>query len=331
MDLRITGTLVPDATGIYTERGTYNGEFYYGRMDDAYYVWSTGFDQWVLSTLPGNPSVHSWIKNSANVIGTYDPWLVATGIATSYIMTWHDYLQAEWQFDENGAGNTFADSKAGLFPLITPSPTITSDYSVVGKFGRGFCPNKIVAVPPYPRTAELADNELVYNEFSLRFWMQVNPITATSIYIFQRNTGGGIRTSYVPFIRYGVGNIGIFVSHAVNTSFGYSIDKGAGYYEDGVWREYLISFKKQVSTPRIKIFINGIDETDYASEASYDEDVLADVLSRFMIAGTVESDYAEYALDRLQIFNKAMVPNDFIGNELIDENLIYPGLSQLRL
>jgi hypothetical protein len=331
MNLRVTGTLVPDATGIYTERGTYNGEPYYESLDDLWFIWWTG-SQWILSTACGNPSVHSWIRNYINVIGDYDPYLVTSGIATvaSYIMGWRDYLKAEWEFNEVGSETQLADSKAGLYPIILPGTTVASDYTVAGKFAAGFCPNKIVSVSPYPRTAELALTDLVWNEFSLRFWMKINQIISTSIQLFSRETGGGTLNSYYPGLRIDEGDIMLGVGHGGGiASVGYSIDKGVGYYIDGVWREYLLSFKKQAATPRIKIFINGIDETNYARETSYDLDVYADVYSRFMIAGTVDSDYAEYALDRLQVFDKAMVPADFLGTEIIDQSLIYPGVPQL--
>jgi hypothetical protein len=78
----ITGTLSPDCTGNYYVNGSYGGYAKYTRADEAYELWQTSATQYVISTAAGDPSVHSWVKNSAGITGSYAAWLSATGTAT---------------------------------------------------------------------------------------------------------------------------------------------------------------------------------------------------------------------------------------------------------
>lgn len=110
-------------------------------------------------------------------------------------------------------------------------------------------------------------------------------------------------------------------------SFGHSNIKAINYYMDNIWREFLFTFKKQVGTPRIRIFINNVDETDYAAEVSYNENTKTG--DGFFGVGDGISEFEEFVIDRLQIFNKVMVPDDFIGNELVNQSLIYLNIPQL--
>jgi hypothetical protein len=78
--LKVTGTLSPDATGVYVENGTYNGEPAYER---AYWIWyhSSGF--WSITVDQGFFPDVVWSNGyGVGLIGDYLPSGTATGTAT---------------------------------------------------------------------------------------------------------------------------------------------------------------------------------------------------------------------------------------------------------
>jgi hypothetical protein len=73
-EIQITGTLDPDAVGVYAEAGIYNGKPYYRRGGDAWYVWSIddgGWETW-LSTALGS-GAEGWFIAGDSPIGTMEP------------------------------------------------------------------------------------------------------------------------------------------------------------------------------------------------------------------------------------------------------------------
>jgi len=328
MFLRVSGKLVLDVTGVYAEAGTYNGQFYYRRGTNNWYIWFDSFlTLWFISHALGALDGYLW-GGPAIVLGTYTPGGPSSGIATveEYVSWRNNYLQAEWKFDENGTGTIFTDTKAGLFPILCPSPTVTSDYSAAGKFGRALSPNLILPVSPYLRTADIGNTDLVYDEFSIRCYLKIIDVTSMPLVVL-RFAG----SQYNYHIQISNDRMSFSVFHPSppgNISQMFS-NMHIGFYGDSVWREYLFTFQKQAATPRMRIFIKGIDESDYSSEGSFNESVRTDINSYLCVQGNVGVYVPEYVIDQLQIFNKAMIPEDFIVNELVDQSLIYPGIPQL--
>jgi len=85
--LKVTGTLNPDATGIYVENGTYNGKPAYERADGAYWIWwYNGITEfWTCSAAKGSFGDSYWrlvIDQSLHLLGEYSPVGTATGTAT---------------------------------------------------------------------------------------------------------------------------------------------------------------------------------------------------------------------------------------------------------
>jgi len=82
----VTGTLSPDATGTYTQQGTYQGYPLYGRIQEFFLRYSNTNGRWVLSdTSDGwDDSTNHWIKTSdlTNPVGTYTANGTNTGTAT---------------------------------------------------------------------------------------------------------------------------------------------------------------------------------------------------------------------------------------------------------
>jgi hypothetical protein len=84
----VSGTLTPDATGVYTAAGLYNGLPYYRRGSDNYWIWyRTDNTSWVLSTVAlGNSAVPIWFTNGHSdetvLTSTFSPNAPATGSAT---------------------------------------------------------------------------------------------------------------------------------------------------------------------------------------------------------------------------------------------------------
>lgn len=79
-------TLAPDATGDYTEAGVFDGESYYRRMSDEWYLYiygAKGARWWCISQTLGLSSINAWSREaSLGVVGEYNPGFGETGIAT---------------------------------------------------------------------------------------------------------------------------------------------------------------------------------------------------------------------------------------------------------
>lgn len=80
--LKVTGTLDPDATGIYTENGTYGGQPAYERTDGAYWIWFDGLLFWYVSD-GKNSIVSAWESAESSLAGDYSAYGGgSTGTAT---------------------------------------------------------------------------------------------------------------------------------------------------------------------------------------------------------------------------------------------------------
>ena len=79
--LKVTGTLDPDATGVYVENGTYNGEPAYERTDGSYWIWHLSSGTHVLSTAKDETDI-SWIQLFDGPAGEYQSNIGTTGTAT---------------------------------------------------------------------------------------------------------------------------------------------------------------------------------------------------------------------------------------------------------
>jgi hypothetical protein len=79
----VSGTLVPDSTGIYTYAGLLAGQPYYRRQDGAFYLWYNGDDSTsYISIVLGDKGAGWWSKVGLPVAGTYAFGGTATGTAT---------------------------------------------------------------------------------------------------------------------------------------------------------------------------------------------------------------------------------------------------------
>jgi len=77
----VSGSLSPDATGVYEEDGVYGGKMSYARAGE-YYIWWGG-SMWVISQSKGLSLSPSWSRFSADIVGSYDPTIPGTtGVAT---------------------------------------------------------------------------------------------------------------------------------------------------------------------------------------------------------------------------------------------------------
>lgn len=89
-DLIVTGTLNPDSTGDYFQAGTHNGQPYYARDDDAWFIWYlylAMFDKhrWHISDELGDTSRPYWRRDLDALgppPGSYGAQNGATGLAT---------------------------------------------------------------------------------------------------------------------------------------------------------------------------------------------------------------------------------------------------------
>lgn len=82
-DYHVSGVLTPDATGNFFEAGTHDGEPYYRRDDNAWFLWWSDFDhEWVISNLLGVYGVDYWNRFDVEIAGDYNPSAHAVGIAT---------------------------------------------------------------------------------------------------------------------------------------------------------------------------------------------------------------------------------------------------------
>lgn len=81
-DYLVSGTLNPDATGEYSDAGIHNGQPYYARDPNTYFLWWWPADSWwVISTALDNVG-RPGCWHSAAILGIYTPAWSYTGDAT---------------------------------------------------------------------------------------------------------------------------------------------------------------------------------------------------------------------------------------------------------
>lgn len=71
-DYHVTGVITPDATGDYFAAGIQDGQTYYKRADNAFYIYYHAADAawWIATTLGGSPST-GWTNISTNILDQY--------------------------------------------------------------------------------------------------------------------------------------------------------------------------------------------------------------------------------------------------------------------
>ena len=79
----IIGNPAPDCKGTYYEAGTFNGEKYYKRADNAFFLWwLDGMLEWHISQALGVDGLLYWYKDTPGITGHYNPQLAAAGTPT---------------------------------------------------------------------------------------------------------------------------------------------------------------------------------------------------------------------------------------------------------
>lgn len=79
----VTGILSPDATGNYFKAGIHHEKPYYRRADGIYFIWWNKYNtNWYITPVVGMVEDPGWERNDDNIVGTYQPFFGATGIAT---------------------------------------------------------------------------------------------------------------------------------------------------------------------------------------------------------------------------------------------------------
>jgi hypothetical protein len=118
--VQVTGTLSPDATGVYTCKGlgapagVYLGiSPYYQRGSDNYFLWRSSNNQWYLSTLLGSGTPNRWNNSTGNVTGIYDPYGTATGTTTVANVTASGLIQTTQLRAANSGVIEFLGTNAG--------------------------------------------------------------------------------------------------------------------------------------------------------------------------------------------------------------------------
>jgi hypothetical protein len=80
---QVSGELNPNATGYYTEKGTFDGDPYYQPPALNYYLWHHIISgHWVISTTLGVLTYYYWDSDLHQLLGLYHPRGHSTGLAT---------------------------------------------------------------------------------------------------------------------------------------------------------------------------------------------------------------------------------------------------------
>lgn len=89
--LTLTGTLDPDATGLYIWTGTYNLKPYCALSTSWFLWWESSGTRWVISTTLGVEGAAYWERANASPIGTYTPAGDASGngVITGTVLELH--------------------------------------------------------------------------------------------------------------------------------------------------------------------------------------------------------------------------------------------------
>jgi hypothetical protein len=138
--LKVTGTLDPDATGVYVENGTYRGEPAYERDDGEYWIWLFSGTSWVLSVAKDS-TTDSWLNNSGSGrTGTYTAF---SGSGTATVA-----LYAPFQINSSTGVITIDDDATGLevgqewevVVRVTDAVSATDDATVTVTLTAGATP-----------------------------------------------------------------------------------------------------------------------------------------------------------------------------------------------
>jgi len=78
----VTGTPVPNITGVYTLRGLHNDKNYYQRTDEAWLIWWDDVNTWKISTALDVQGDCFWTRTDPDVDGDYVPCGNAQGTPT---------------------------------------------------------------------------------------------------------------------------------------------------------------------------------------------------------------------------------------------------------
>lgn len=71
---------MPDATGVYTDRGVYDGRRYYQPAGEAYALWhDSSIPNWRISAALGAVGTLGWLSDTDVLTTIYPPYGTATG------------------------------------------------------------------------------------------------------------------------------------------------------------------------------------------------------------------------------------------------------------
>lgn len=83
---RIEGELDPDSTGNYkAESGHYGRPTYFG-PERKFFIWWDGRDSWLINEQIGHLDGPYWKRTDPAILGNYDPFADAAGIATVILL-----------------------------------------------------------------------------------------------------------------------------------------------------------------------------------------------------------------------------------------------------
>lgn len=86
MPYRIEGDLDPDPTGNYkAESGHHDRPTYFG-PERKFFIWWDGDDAWIINEQIGHLDSPYWKRTDPSIIGAYDPFADAVGIATVILL-----------------------------------------------------------------------------------------------------------------------------------------------------------------------------------------------------------------------------------------------------
>jgi hypothetical protein len=238
---------------------------------------------------------------------------------------------AKYLMDENGTGINYVDSVGGYdLQLILPAST-TADFSIAGKIGRAMkSPNNFLADTTYKNFAGGVASPFICNAFTLFGYFNCDG-TAGAFDPYHRIVDhyymfGGTTYQIIFQVDLDItGNRLYFrVGHNGSPdSIVMSVDRGVGFYFDSVWRQFCCSFIKQAGTPRMKLWINGVNES--TGETSYNDDVINPLASDKIF--NICNNQIGLGCDNIMFLNDVFVPTDFVnGNELLNHAEIWPNI-----
>jgi len=74
--------LTPDARGTYEDAGEHEGERYYQRTPNGWFLWWDGTTTWLISEVLGEVGARGWRRVEFDIEGIYDLYGTALGEAT---------------------------------------------------------------------------------------------------------------------------------------------------------------------------------------------------------------------------------------------------------